>query len=159
MRKSIITFLIILSIILAIVYYRRTTWYNKLSGEESRLTVAHVFDESKVKGTIYYHYLYKVGDDYYYTSSSGSNVNNLESIRPQCFLVSYNQKDPTVHIVLFSYKFDSVVPLGSKLDTLKVDKTKLVKQHTSFWAGTSPTSEKNNQEQIAKYNEIKALNN
>ena len=148
----------LLLLFLTYTLFRCNNWYRKLSGNQGKLTVAYVYDKYKIKGSTYYEYIYKVAGDYYTEATSGSNVSDLNSQRPQCFLLVYNIDDPTIHTVIYSYKLDTLLPLGANMDTLKVDKNTLVEKHTIGWNGLSPSASKNDQEKINDYRKLTGLN-
>jgi hypothetical protein len=150
MKRTLI-FLFSLVAVLALVYWMRHHWRRKLSGDDGDLTIVHVYSSFEIKGKRYYEYIYKVGNDYYSDATAGSNVTHEgDSMNLQYFPVSYYRKDPRIHVVLWSYKIKDKVPLGLNLDSLSLDKSALVKKHTSLWSGLSPTADKN---------DIKALQN
>lgn len=91
-RTTNILIIIILSVILWGVR-RGNIWYDSLTSNHRGLTIAHVYDVSKVKGHSYYHYIYKVNGINYTTSTSGRNVDNLDQVPIQCFLLAFDKKN------------------------------------------------------------------
>ncbi|MFI5406237.1 MAG: hypothetical protein ACHQ1D_06955 [Nitrososphaerales archaeon] len=156
--KGFIILLLFLLVILVGVYWFRTEWREKLTSDDGHLTVAHVYSSYKTKATRYYSYVYKVGNDYYSASTSGSNVDHAgDSLNLQFFPVSFYAKDPKMHTVIWSYKFNTAIQLGIKLDSLNLDKA-LIKKHTSFGNGVSPTADKNDERSIESYQMITGNN-
>jgi len=153
-NRRLLFLLLLVAVILSVVYWFRTEWRRKLSGKNGHFTVAHVYSTYKVKSTRYYHYIYKVDENYYSESATGSNVDyNGDSLKLQFFPVSFYSKDPAIHTVIWSHKFNREIPLGTALDSLNFDRS-IVKKYTSFWNGLSPTSKKNNERNIASYQMI-----
>lgn len=142
---------LIFLIFLTYIFFRSNSYYNKLSGKDGEVTVAHVYQrDTGSRGHIYYDYIYKVGDNYYSTSTSGSNLKNLDSVCPQYFLLSYYKLDPTIHTVIRSYRFDTIIPLGLNLDTLNFDRN-LIRKHTIGWGGLSPKADINDEKAMDEY--------
>jgi len=139
--KLAIFYIVCFLLFVIFIFFRCNNYYKILSGKNGRFTVAHVYKrDTGSKGSVYYDYIYKVDSNYYSTSTSGSNLKNLDSVCPQYFLVAYDDANPTIHTVLWSYRFDAVVPLGTKLDTLIFDRG-IIKKHTVGWNGLSPKSD------------------
>lgn len=155
-KKWFFLFLFCFLAVLFLVYWFRMDWRRKLTSDDGRLTVAHVYSSYKVKVARYYNYIYKVDEDYYSAGTSGSNViHDGDSLRLQYFLVSYYKSDPKIHTVIWSYKIKTVTPLGLSLDSTKLDKA-LIRKHTSFWKGVSPTADKNNMTALNSYKNFTA---
>ena len=155
-NKKLITIVFYVGIaIFCIVIFRRCNeWHNRLTGENGKLTVAHVFKSNRVKSAKYYHYIYKIGKNFYSESTSGSNVNSFKDNPVQCFLVAYDQTDHTIHIVIWSYKYDNLIPLGKLISGIS-NKNKLIKNHTIGWNGLSPRADKNDWNEINEYKDLK----
>nr|WP_321235304.1 hypothetical protein [uncultured Psychroserpens sp.] len=155
-QKKIINIVFYLGLIIfCIVLFRRCNqWHERLTSDNGKLTVAHVFTSNKVKSTTYYHYAYKVGDNYFSESTSGSNVSDFKNHPIQCFLVAYDQTDPSVHTVIWSYKFDSIIPIGEQISGIQ-NKNELIKKHTVGWNGLSPCADKNDWDKIKAYDKLK----
>jgi hypothetical protein len=146
--------LILIPLGITIIYFRCTSWYQKLSGQDGHLTVAHVYNLHTIKWDTYYDYIYKVGENYYTESTTKNNMNSSnDSLSLQSFLVSYYLPDPTIHTVIWSYQFDTILPLGLNLDSVTFDKS-LIRKHTLGWNGLSPRSKANDTNEIANYQRI-----
>ncbi len=146
--------LILLGLLLLLVFFllfRCNGYYRKLSGKEGRITIAHVYGtDTGSHDILYYKYIYEVNDTFYSTTTAGSNVKDLKVDALECFLVVFYRPDPTIHTVLWSYRFDAIVPLGSRLDTLKFDR-RLIRKYTIGWHGLNPKSHVNDMKAVAEY--------
>lgn len=144
-------FLGLLAFFFVFILFRSNNYYRKLSGTKGRITIGHVYEkDTGSRGSIYYKYIFKVGNDYYSSQTSGSNVKDLHAFIPQYFLVAYYKPDPTIHTVLWSYRLDTFVPLGASLDTLPFDRS-LIKKHTVGWNGLSPSADINDSKAMTEY--------
>ncbi len=155
-KSKIKNYLLYLAVVIFIVviYLRRNKWNERLSSEDGKFTVAHVYSTKKTKEQSPYHYIYKVNLNYYSTATSGSNVKSFKEEPVQCFLVAYDQNDPSIHTVIWSYKYKSIIPLGQQIEDIE-NKAKLVSKHTVGWSGLSPRANKNDLQEVSKYNSIK----
>ncbi|MGG9963637.1 hypothetical protein [Ferruginibacter sp. SUN106] len=150
LKREFLPFIAVI-VILVVGYFRCNKWYDKLSSKERRLTIANVYETFTIKSSRYYKYIYKVGNNFYSESTSGTNVqHDGDSLKLQTFMVVYYLPDPTIHTVIWSYKFKTVIQLGKEIDTLAINNN-LIKRHTIDWDGLSPKSDINDKDEINKY--------
>ena len=147
-RKSLINITVIIGVIVLVIIgtIRNNKWKKKLTSENGQFTVAYVYGKYGAKSK-YYEYLYKVDEDYYSASTSGSNTVSFESKPIQCFLVIYDKREPNIHSVIWSYPIDSIPTLGKKIKGI-TKKIELVTRHTSGMEGLSPFADKNDWDNI-----------
>ena len=140
-------------VLVTLTYFRCNKWYDKLSSKDRRLTTVNVYETYTTKSR-YYKYIYQVGNNFYSTSTNGTNVNFYgDSLELTTFIVVYYAPDPAIHTVIWSYKLDTVSPIGKEIDTLTIDKN-LIKRHTVGWDGLSPKADINDQNEIINYKRI-----
>ena len=126
-KQNIIGFSILGGIILIYaiwIGFRMNKWQSHLNSPGRIITNAFVYDYYEVgkNNNEYFEYVYKVGNDYYFESTSGENVNKvqLKNGEIERFIVVVSKEDPTIHCILWNRKPKSDVKLGAKLD-LNVD--------------------------------------
>jgi len=128
-------------------------WNNHLTSPNRIVTLASVYEYSG-SGTIYYYYVYKIGDKYFFSSTGALNVNKvkLDNGNVENFIVVVSGTDQTIHCILWNRKIDENIKLGTTFD-LNISK-ETIKDFT-IGIGLSPRGEMNIEEEelyLRKYN-------
>ncbi len=130
--------------------------YDRLSGKNGRLTVAHVYNKLKgVRGSVSYEYFYEVNNKLYYSELSGHNV-SLFILEPvQCFIIAYDTTAPSLNTVLWNIKLDEFTPLGKYIPSVK-NQDETIRKYSLSMRFMATSASLNKTEKIKDYK--KALN-
>lgn len=104
-------------------------YYDSLSGKNTRIGVANVYDSYTVKGTTYYKYIYKIGANYYTESISANCINDLSEFPIQSFLIVYNKKRPYENVLICEKPVEKTLNLDTLIDQ-SINLGDLIKKNT-----------------------------
>jgi hypothetical protein len=130
--------------------HRQNLRYNELTSEDTITTVCHVFDSHNPRGATYYHYIYKVGDDFYTCSASGVKTTSFHREPIQSFLLVFNENQPGHHTILRSQKVDNLLEIGTILEN-PGNLDSIIKKNTTLMTTAVPIASKNNINDMLKY--------
>ena len=103
-----------------VINFRWNKWQKHLNSKNRTITYCYVYDYSSSSNStaVYYDYVYKVENQFYYESTSGRNVNklDLEKGKIQVFTLVASNTDPSIHCVIWSQKHKYNNQYGEKLD-------------------------------------------
>jgi hypothetical protein len=125
--------------------------YDRLSGKDGRLTIAHVYKMTVgSRGSKSYHYFYKVNNQLYYSSPDGWNVGSFYSEPIKSFIIVYDKKKPSRNAILWDKKLEEFKELGASIPSIK-NQDKIIKRHTLSLRASSDVGRKNHHEELKEY--------
>ena len=156
-KKQNYLFYFFLFVIFVYLRWSCNNWNDRLTGENGKVTTAHVYAWSRNDNNWQANYIYKVGDAYY-TEESSSIPNSLQDVDLEkepihCFPVAYDQTKPSIHMVLWKNKHSDIMPLGSIIEGLE-NKNEIISNYMLGWHGVNQKADINNQSEISKYKEV-----
>jgi hypothetical protein len=150
LSRSINLRIIILLSIIVYGFHRLNNHYDCLTSKNKVISVANVYGKYNMRGVNYFNYIYKVKNDYYSGSLSGENVNDLSNNPIQSFLVVYYKKDPSIHIVIWEKKLETIHSLDS-ITSFNIFNIESLVYKNVFGPWIAPISDKNDYREINPY--------
>ena len=132
---------------------------SKFSKENSKITVAEIYDTRWNKGiTLYTDYVYEIDGKFYKSGTGGENSNefkNWKKSESRKYALIYNIENPKLNFLLSEKRLSDTTELGKELESDLFDYKNLESRMTTRTVQTAYTEEK----YLKKYNEWKKEKN